>query len=102
MVRVELMLLSLVTDLVGYRATAAVDVMSGGSIASLVGIVTARQASGLKAKDFDKAVVYLSEQTHHAVDKALRIAGLEESVKRFVPLDDRHRMRSGALEEAIE
>jgi len=102
MVRMERMLLRWMADLVGYPATAAGDLTSGGSIASLVGIVTARQASGLKAKDFDKAIVYLSEQTHHAVDKALRIAGLEESVKRFVPLDDRHRMRSGALEEAIE
>jgi aromatic-L-amino-acid decarboxylase len=102
MVRMERMLLRWMADLVGYPATAAGDLTSGGSIASLVGIVTARQASGLKAKDFDKAVVYLSEQTHHAVDKALRIAGLEESVKRFVPLDDRHRMRPGALEEAIE
>ena len=102
MVRMERMLLRWMADLVGYPATAAGDLTSGGSIASLVGIVTARQASGLKAKDFDKAIVYLSEQTHHAVDKALRIAGLEESVKRFVPLDDRHRMRPGALEEAIE
>jgi len=102
MVRMERMLLRWMADLVGYPATAAGDLTSGGSIASLVGIVTARQASGLKAKDFDKAVVYLSEQTHHAVDKALRIAGLEESVKRFVPLDDRHRMRPGALEAAIE
>ena len=102
MVRMERMLLRWMADLVGYPATAAGDLTSGGSIASLVGIVTARQASGLKAKDFDKAVVYLSEQTHHAVDKALRIAGLQESVKRLVPLDDRHRMRPGALEVAIE
>jgi glutamate/tyrosine decarboxylase-like PLP-dependent enzyme len=56
----------------------------------------------LKAKDFDKAVVYLGAQTHHAIDKALRIAGLGESVKRFVPLDDRHRMQTEALEDAVE
>ena len=102
MVRMERMLLRWVADLVGYPATAAGDLTSGGSVASLVGIVTAREASGLKARDFERAVVYLSEQTHHAVDKALRIAGLGESVKRFVPLDDRHRLRPDALEEAIE
>ena len=102
MVRMERMLLRWVADLVGYPATAAGDLTSGGSIANLVGIVTAREASGLKARDFGRAVVYLGAQTHHAVDKALRIAGLKESVKRFVPLDDRYRMRPEALEEAIE
>jgi aromatic-L-amino-acid/L-tryptophan decarboxylase len=102
MVRMERMLLRWVADLVGYPATAAGDLTSGGSIASLVAIVTAREASGLRARDFEKAVVYLSEQTHHAIGKALRIAGLEELVKRFVPLDDRHRMRPEALEKAIE
>ena len=102
MVRMERVLLRWVADLVGYPASAAGDLTSGGSIANLVGIVTAREACGLKARDFEKAVVYLGAQTHHAVDKALRIAGLKESVKRFVSLDDRHRMRPEALEAAIE
>jgi aromatic-L-amino-acid decarboxylase len=102
MVRMERMLLRWVADLVGYPATAAGDLTSGGSIANLVAVVTAREASGLKAKDFEKAVVYLGAQTHHAVDKALRIAGLGESVKRFIPLDEGYRMRPEALEEAIE
>src|SRR5215210_3261393 len=102
MVRMERMLLRWVADLMGYPAEAAGDLTSGGSIANLVGIVTAREASGLKARDFDRAVVYLTEQSHHAIDKALRIAGLKESLKRFVPLDDRHRMRPEALEAAVE
>jgi aromatic-L-amino-acid/L-tryptophan decarboxylase len=102
MVRMERMLLRWVADLVGYPATAAGDLTSGGSIANLVGIVTAREASGLKARDFHRAVVYLSGQTHHAIDKALRIAGLGESVRRFVPLDEGYRMRPDALEETIK
>jgi len=101
-VRMERVLLRWMADLLGYPATSAGDLTSGGSIANLIGIVTAREAHGLKARDFEKAVVYLSEQTHHAIDKALRIAGLKESVKRFVPLDGRHRMRAEALEKAIE
>jgi aromatic-L-amino-acid decarboxylase len=102
MVRMERVLLRWVAEFVGYPASAAGDLTSGGSVANLVGIVTAREARGLKAKDFERAVVYLGAQTHHAVDKALRIAGLKESVKRFIPLDDRYRMRPEALEEAIE
>jgi aromatic-L-amino-acid/L-tryptophan decarboxylase len=101
-VRMERVLIRWMADLLGYPAASAGDLTSGGSIANLVGIVTAREAHGLKARDFGRAVVYLSEQTHHAIDKALRIAGLNESLKRFVPLDGRHRMRSEALEESIE
>ena len=102
MVRMERMLLRWVANFIGYPAAAAGDLTSGGSIANLVGIVTAREACGLKARDFDRAVVYLSEQTHHAIDKALRIAGLGESLKRSVSLDRGYRMRPEALEEAIE
>ncbi len=101
-VRMERLLLRWMADLLGYPAASAGDLTSGGSIANLVGIVTAREAHGLRARNFDKAVVYLSEQSHHAIDKALRIAGLKESVRRFVPLDWRHRMRPDVLEEAIE
>src|SRR5918997_1655905 len=99
-VRMERILLRWMAGFLGYPAASAGDLTSGGSIANLVGIVTAREAHGLKARDFDRAVVYLSEQSHHAIDKALRIAGLGESVKRFVPLDGRHRMRPEALEKA--
>jgi aromatic-L-amino-acid decarboxylase len=101
-VRMERVLLRWMADLLGYPAASAGDLTSGGSIANLVGIVTARETHGLKARDFDRAVVYLSEQAHHAIDKALRIAGLKESLQRFVPLDGRHRMRPEALEKAVE
>ncbi len=101
-VRMERLLLRWMADLLGYPAASAGDLTSGGSIANLVGIVTAREAHGLKARDFDRAVVYLSEQSHHAIDKALRIAGLKETVKRLIPLDGRHRMRPTALETAVE
>jgi aromatic-L-amino-acid/L-tryptophan decarboxylase len=101
-VHMERILLKWMADLLGYPAASAGDLTSGGSIANLVGIVTAREAHDLKARDFPRAVVYLSEQTHHAIAKALRIAGLEEAVKRFVPLDRRHRMRPEELEASVE
>ncbi len=100
-VRMEHMLLRFFADEIGYPATAAGDLTSGGSIANLEGIVTAREASGLTAKDFARAVVYLSEQTHHAIAKALRIAGLGECQKRYVPLDAQYRMQAAALAAAI-
>ena len=101
-VRMEHMLIEWMADLIGYPASAAGDLTSGGSVANLSAIVAARDAFELKGRDFDKTVVYLTGQVHHSLTKALRIAGLGECVMRTVALDDRYRMRADALERAIE
>lgn len=100
-VRMERMLLNWLAHEFGYPETAAGDLTSGGSIANLAAVVTARQAYRLKAKEFERAVVYLTGQTHHCVGKALRIAGLQECVQRRLPLDEHYRMQPAALDEAI-
>ncbi|MGE5683058.1 MAG: pyridoxal phosphate-dependent decarboxylase family protein [Bacillota bacterium] len=100
-VRMENMLLNWMSELVGYPAASGGNLTSGGSIANLTAIVTARDAAGLKAKDFERSVVYLSEQVHHSVEKALRIAGLGECIKRIIPLDENFRMIPDSLEQAI-
>jgi glutamate/tyrosine decarboxylase-like PLP-dependent enzyme len=99
--RMERMLLRWWADVIGYPNTSAGDFTSGGSIANLVAIITAREAHQLRASNFTKSVVYLSEQTHHSIDKALRIAGLGECVKRYVPLDQCFRMQPDLLEKSI-
>lgn len=97
-VRLEMQLVSWLADLVGYPSdSAGGDLTSGGSIANLSAIVAAREAHGLRAADLPRQVVYASEQCHHSVDKALRIAGLEECVRRTVPVDGRWRMDAAAL-----
>ena len=88
-------------DFIGYPATAAGDFTSGGSIANLSAIVTAREAHQLKAADYPRAVAYLSDQTHHSVVKGLKIAGMKECIVRHIQLDQNHRMRADALEAAI-
>ncbi len=100
-VRMENMLTDWMSKIIGYPSTAGGNLTSGGSIANLTGIVTARDAHGLKGKDFEKTVVYLSEQVHHSVDKALRISGVDECVKRYVPLDEKYRMIAVQLEKQI-
>jgi aromatic-L-amino-acid decarboxylase len=99
--RIESMLLRWLADFVGYPGTAAGDFTSGGSLANLSAIVTARDAHPLKAADYPRAVAYLSDQTHHSVVKGLRIAGMKECIVRHVPLDEYYRMRAEALEAAI-
>ena len=100
-VRMENQLLRWVADLVGYPSAAVGNIASGGSVASLVAIATARDAHGLKGADFSRAVVYLTGQAHHCIEKALRIAGLGEAIVRHVAIDDRWRMRPESLAAAI-
>lgn len=100
-VRMENMLIRWVAELVGYPTSAAGNIASGGSIASLAAIVTARDSRGLKAADFPSSVVYLTSQAHHCLEKALRLAGLAEAPVHHVAMDQSHRMSPAALEAAI-
>ena len=100
-VRMENLLVRWVADLVGYPATAGGTIASGGSLATLAAVATARDAHGLKGADYGAAAVYLTTQAHHCIEKALRIAGLGEAPIRHVAMDDRFRMRPEALSEAI-
>ena len=100
-VRMENMLVRWVADLVGYPSGAGGHIASGGSLANLAAITAAREAHGLKSAEFSSVVVYLTSQAHHSIDKALRIAGLGEATLRHIATDDRFRMRSDALEQAI-
>lgn len=101
-VRMEQMLLQWMMSIVGYPQTSGGNLTSGGSIANLIGIVAARDAHNLKAKDVERSVIYLTSQAHHSVDKAIRIAGLKECILRYVPVDARYRMDVNALEQAIQ
>jgi aromatic-L-amino-acid decarboxylase len=101
-VRMENRLIRWVADLLGYPAGAGGSTVSGGSMATLTAITTARDAHGLRGADYASAVVYLTSQAHHAVEKALRIAGMGEAPVRQVPMDDGFRMRPDELARMID
>ena len=83
---------------IGYPDTSAGTLTSGGSLANLTAIVTAREAH-----DPDGGgAIYMTRFAHHCVDKALHIAGRKRAPTRLVATDDRCRMSVAALEEAIE
>lgn len=100
-VRLENMLLRWMAELMGFPTSATGNLTSGGSISNLIAVVTAREAIGVKAIEFHKLVVYLSDQTHHSLQKALRIAGLGEAQLRYISLDDELRLKSSSLKDAI-
>lgn len=100
--RMENLLIRWMNELMGFPATATGNLTSGGSISNLIAVVTAREAKGVKAKDFNKLVVYLSDQAHHSLQKALRIAGLGEVQFRYLPIDVNMKLDISNLKEIIE
>ena len=101
-VRIEHQVVRWTADLVGFPATAGGTLASGGSIANLICLAAARDAHGIRPRDVERAVVYLSSQTHHCITKNLRLLGMGECVVRHVPLDQRFRIRPDRLAEQID
>ena len=72
---------------------------SGGSLSNFSALVTAREER--LGEDFQDASIYLSEETHHCVAKAARLAGFPRASLRTLPTDARFRLVPEALEAAI-
>lgn len=101
-VRIENMCIRWMCDLVDYPDKAAGNLTSGGSIANLIGMVAARDNSGIMGRDFERAVIYTTRQVHHCVIKAIKFAGLREATIREIEMDGRYRMKSQILRDQIE
>jgi aromatic-L-amino-acid decarboxylase len=101
-VRMENSLIRWAGELIGYRAGFAGNLTSGGSMANLIAIATARKAKNIRARQIEETVVYTTRQTHHSLLKALRINGLHECVLRVIPTDGAYRMNVEELERTIE
>jgi aromatic-L-amino-acid/L-tryptophan decarboxylase len=101
-VRLENSMVRWVCDLIGYPKTAMGNLASGGSIATLIAIVTARDYKEIDSTNIRQSVIYLTEQAHHCVQKAIRIGGLGEAQLRYIPLMEDYRMDVAALREIVE
>lgn len=101
-VRIENMLIQWTAEIAGYPKDSVGNLTSGGSIANLAAIVTARDYMKITSERVKKAVIYLSSEVHHCVFKAIRIAGLGECVIRHLQLDEGYRIKPDLLEQQIE
>jgi aromatic-L-amino-acid decarboxylase len=86
--------------MMGYPETAGGVLTSGGSLSNLTAVYTARAAR--LGEPFLDGVIYLSEEAHHSLGKAARLAGLPEANVRAVGVDRRLRMRPESLAAAID
>lgn len=88
-------------DQAGFPAdTAGGLFVSGGSMANLTALATARDAM-LEDDAWGRGTVYVSDQTHSSVAKGLHICGIPRCHVRVIPTDECWRMRTDALEEAV-
>jgi aromatic-L-amino-acid decarboxylase len=87
------------SSMLGLPATAGGLLTTGGSLANLIAVITARRER--LPPDFLRGVVYASEEAHHSVRKAALLAGILPERVRAVPTDARFRLRAVAVAEAI-
>lgn len=86
-------------EMVGYPADASGFLTSGGSLANLSAIVTARRR---RAEDtFPHATIYASDQTHHSICKAAVLAGFPAENIRQIETDRRWRVRVDLLRRQV-
>jgi aromatic-L-amino-acid/L-tryptophan decarboxylase len=95
MVEIEWRAVRWLCDLFAYPDEARGVLTSGGSMANFSAIVAARHAR--LGDDLRGARVYATDQAHHSVLKAVRLAGLPSDSVRIVSRDSALRMEPTAL-----
>ncbi len=102
LVKIERAVIEWLTSVVGYPSEAYGDLTSGGSVATLIAIQTARDAHRINSSNVRSSVIYVSRQTHHSTKKAIDTTGLHEAILKIIPVDQYFRMDIVALEQEIE
>ena len=99
--RMENMLVRWLCDLVGYDEKSFGHLSSGGSMANLTAIVTARDAKDMLVEP-EKNVLYVTHQVHHCLLKALRVSGMTACRLQLVPMKADLQMDVAALKQLIK
>jgi aromatic-L-amino-acid decarboxylase len=105
---VEEQVLSWCKEMLGYPATASGLLVSGGSMANLIGLTVARNSQ----VDYDlrrlgvgaapkPLVLYASVETHSSVRKAVEVLGLGSDALHLIPVQADYAVDLAALEQAI-
>jgi aromatic-L-amino-acid decarboxylase len=85
--------------IVGYGEGSGGILTTGGSLSNFSAIVAARRDR--LPDDFLKGTLYVSDQTHHSIQKAAILAGFPEANVREIPTDAAFRIRVDALERRV-
>jgi len=86
-------------EIVGYPASAGGILTSGGSLSNFSALVTARWDR--LPENFLSGIIYVSDQTHHSIQKAAMLAGFPAGNVRAIASDEKFRIRITELSRAI-
>ncbi len=105
---VEEQVLDWCKEMLGFPQSASGLLVSGGSMANLIGLAVARNAkAGFDIRKEGVAAapgmmtVYCSTETHSSVQKAVELMGLGSKALRKIPVDNNYRMAFSQLEKMI-
>ncbi|RKS01669.1 aminotransferase class V-fold PLP-dependent enzyme [Flavobacterium sp. 102] len=100
-VNMENELIRWTANLAGYTEGYGGNLTSGGSYANLIALLTAKRAKNINIRNVEKTVVYCSHQSHHSIQKAINIIGLEDCIIRYINIDSELRIDVKELEVQI-
>jgi aromatic-L-amino-acid decarboxylase len=86
-------------EMVGYPASSGGILTSGGSLSNFSALVTARRER--LPENFLDGTIYVSDQTHHSIQKAAVLAGFPPGNVREIASDEKFRIRVDELRNAI-
>ncbi len=95
--QLELVVIDWIRQWIGYPESAGGLFTSGGSAAILDALVAARE----QASSPERPAVFLSDQTHSAMERAARIIGVRRDGIFAIPSDDNFRLPVKALGQAV-
>ncbi len=106
---VESEVLSWCKEMMGFPAEASGLLVSGGSMANLVGVTVARNSrasfdirrEGLQS-DHPRLVMYGSAEMHSSLEKSVELIGLGGSALRKIPVNAEYQIDLSALRKAIQ
>ena len=106
---VELQLLDWLKSLLDYPADASGLLVSGGSMANLVGLAVARthaapydvRHQGVNTSDYPRLMYYMSSEGHSSLRKAVELLGLGSESLRVIPVKEDFTIDVTALRAAI-
>jgi len=105
---VETQVIDWLKEIMGFPADASGILVSGGSMANLVGLAVARNVqAGFDVRKEGVAagspmIIYGSVEMHSSVQKAVELMGLGSTHLRKIPVDSQYRIDLAELESAIQ
>ncbi len=105
-IHVEKQVLRWLSAILGLPEASEGILTSGGSMANFTALATARRAMapGVREDGFagtEPLVVYVSDEVHNCVDKAVDLLGIGWKQLRKIPTDERYQIRVDLLKQAI-